>query len=48
MSTNAGTLAFGQATLPTNAIVTVTNGAVLSLNFTGTNQVAGLVMAAPI
>ena len=41
---NAGTLAFAQATLPTNAIVTVTNGAVLTLNFTITNQVAGIVL----
>ena len=41
---NAGTLAFGQATLPTNGIVTVTNGAVLSLNFAGTNRVAALVL----
>lgn len=41
---NVGTLAFGQATLPTNGIVTVTNGAVLSLNFTGTNRVASLVL----
>ena len=41
---SGGTLAFGQATLPTNGIVTVTNGAVLSLNFTGTNRVAALVL----
>jgi autotransporter-associated beta strand protein len=41
---NAGTLAFGQATLPTNATVTVSSGAVLSLNFAGTNQVTGLVL----
>jgi len=41
---SGGTLAFGQATLPTNGIVTVTNGAVLSLNFTGTNRVAGIVL----
>jgi autotransporter-associated beta strand protein len=40
----AGTLAFGQATLPTNGIVTVTNGAVLSLNFSGTNQVAVILL----
>ena len=38
---NGGTLAFSQTTLPTNGIVTVTSGAVLSLNFTGTNRVAG-------
>lgn len=41
---NAGTLAFGQATLPANAIVTVTNGAVLGLDFAATNRVAGLVL----
>ena len=41
---NAGTLAFGQATLPTNGLVTVTNGAVLSLNFPDTNRVAALVL----
>jgi autotransporter-associated beta strand protein len=41
---NGGTLAFGQATLPTNAIVTVTSGAALSLNFAGTNRVAGIVL----
>ena len=41
---NAGALAFGQATLPTNGIVTVTNGAALSLNFAGTNRVAALML----
>jgi autotransporter-associated beta strand protein len=41
---SGGTLAFGQATLPTNGIVTVTNGAVLALNFTGTNRVAAFVL----
>jgi autotransporter-associated beta strand protein len=41
---SGGTLAFGQATLPTNGIVTVTNGAVLSLSFAGTNRVAALVL----
>lgn len=41
---NGGTLAFAQATLPTNGIVTVTNGAVLSLNFTVTNRVVGIVL----
>ncbi len=41
---SSGTLAFGQATLPTNATVTISSGAVLSLNFTGTNQVTGLVL----
>jgi autotransporter-associated beta strand protein len=40
----AGTLAFGQATLPTNGIVTVTNSAVLSLNFSSTNSVTGIVL----
>ena len=40
----AGTLAFGLASLPTNGIVTVTSGAVLSLNFTGTNRVGGIVL----
>jgi autotransporter-associated beta strand protein len=41
---NGGTLAFGQAALPTNGTVTVTNGAVLNLNFIGTNQIAALVL----
>ncbi len=41
---NAGTLAFGLATLPTNATVRVAGGAVLSLNFPGTNRVAGIVL----
>ena len=41
---NGGTLAFSQTTLPTNGIVTVTNGAVLGLNFTGTNRVGGIVL----
>ena len=41
---NGGMLVFGQASLPTNGIVTVTSGAVLSLNFSGTNRVAGLVL----
>lgn len=40
----AGTLAFGQPTLPTNGIVSISNGAVLSLNFAGTNRVAALVL----
>ncbi len=40
----AGTLAFGQPTLPTNATVAVSSGAVLSLNFAGTNLIAGLVL----
>ena len=44
ITVGGGTLAFGQATLPTNAIVTVTNGAVLSLSFTGTNRVAGIIL----
>ena len=44
VTVNGGTLAFDQATLPTNAIVTVTNGAVLSLNFAGTNRVTGIVL----
>jgi autotransporter-associated beta strand protein len=41
---NAGTLALGQPTLPTNGVVTVTNGAVLSLNFAATNRIAALVL----
>jgi autotransporter-associated beta strand protein len=41
---SGGTLAFGQATLGTNTTVTVAGGAVLSLNFVGTNQVGGLVL----
>jgi autotransporter-associated beta strand protein len=41
---NVGTLAFGLASLPTNGIVTVTNGAILSLNFLGTNSVNGIVL----
>jgi autotransporter-associated beta strand protein len=41
---NAGTLAFGQATLPTNGTVSVASGAVLSLNFTSTNRIAALVL----
>jgi autotransporter-associated beta strand protein len=44
VTVNGGTLAFGQATLPTNTIVTVTNGAILSLNFAGTNRVTGIVL----
>lgn len=41
---NAGALAFGQPTLPTNGLVTVTNGAILSLNFPDTNRIAALVL----
>jgi len=43
---NAGTLAIVQPTLATNSTVSVTNGAVLQLNFAGgeTNQVAALVL----
>jgi len=41
---NTGTLAFGQATLPPNATVTVAGGGVLNLNFAGTNPVSGLVL----
>ncbi|MBW8863951.1 MAG: autotransporter-associated beta strand repeat-containing protein, partial [Verrucomicrobia bacterium] len=41
---NAGTLAFGQPTLPSNATVTVASSAVLNLNFAGTNPVSGLVL----
>ena len=40
---NGGTLEIVQATLSTNSIVTVTNGAVLQLDFAGINVVAGLV-----
>lgn len=39
-----GTLAFGQATLPSNGVVSVTNGALLSLDFAATNRVAGIVL----
>jgi autotransporter-associated beta strand protein len=41
---NGGTLALGQATLATGSTIIVTNGAVLKLNFSGTNQIAGLVL----
>ena len=41
---NGGVLALGHATLPVEGVVSVTNVAVLSLNFTGTNRVAGLVL----
>ncbi|TAL05153.1 MAG: hypothetical protein EPO07_04005, partial [Verrucomicrobia bacterium] len=41
---NAGTLAFGQATLPSSGTVTVASGAGLSLNFTETNRVAGIIL----
>jgi fibronectin-binding autotransporter adhesin len=39
-----GTLAIEQATLATNSTITVSNGAVLQLDFTVTNTVAGLVL----
>ena len=39
-----GTLAFAQATLPTNTTVTVANGAILNLNFAGTNRVGGIIL----
>jgi autotransporter-associated beta strand protein len=41
---NGGALAFGLASLPANGIVSVTNGAVLQLNFSGTNQIGGLIL----
>ncbi|HEU6448987.1 MAG TPA: LamG-like jellyroll fold domain-containing protein [Verrucomicrobiae bacterium] len=41
---NAGTLTFGQPTLPTNGTVIVTNGAILNLNFTGTNRIGALIL----
>lgn len=41
---NGGTLEISQAVLATNAAVIVTNGAVLQLDFSVTNQVAGLVL----
>ena len=41
---NGGTLDLVQATLATNSTATVTNGAVLKLDFTVTNQVAALVL----
>ena len=40
---NAGTLDIVQATIATNSTVTVTNGAVLQLDFAGTNVVTGFV-----
>jgi autotransporter-associated beta strand protein len=40
---NAGTLEIVQATIATNSTVTVASGAVLQLDFAGTNVVAGLV-----
>lgn len=41
---NAGTLAFGQATLPPNATLSIAGGAALSLNFATTNQIGNLVL----
>ena len=41
-----GTLAFGQATLPTSDSIRIATGAVLNLNFAGTNQVVGLLLSA--
>ena len=41
---DGGTLAFGLATLPVGGTVAVTNGAVLALNFSGTNTIAGLML----
>jgi autotransporter-associated beta strand protein len=41
---NAGTLEVAQATLATNASVTIASGAVLQLDFSVTNKVSGLVL----
>ncbi|MEY4916586.1 MAG: hypothetical protein RL616_499, partial [Verrucomicrobiota bacterium] len=45
LTVNGGTLAFAQATLPTNATVTVASGAVLNLNFAGTNRMTGIILS---
>ncbi len=39
-----GTLSFAQATLPTNGTVSLASGAVLNLNFTGTNRIGALAL----
>lgn len=41
---NGGTLEIGQATLAASSTVTATSGAILQLDFTGTNKVFGLVL----
>ncbi|MGC3956558.1 MAG: hypothetical protein QM813_00855 [Verrucomicrobiota bacterium] len=41
---NGGVLQLATATLATSATVLVTNGAILQMDFAGTNQVAGLVL----
>lgn len=40
----AGTLEIAQATLATNSTVSISSGAVLQLDFSGTNTVAGLIL----
>ena len=44
VTVNGGTLTFGQATLPTNATVTIAGGAILNLNFAATNRVTAIVL----